>query len=325
MKKYLIAGAVAAICTASYAQTSYTLYGRIDNSVGAIKQLGKGTETKMFHGGVGGLTTSRWGLQGTEDLGGGLKAIFKLEQRFDSDTGAVQNPNFKGESSVGFTGQFGRVVAGRMTTVYDDVRGLSQSNILWDSAFTPSANGVFGSGSDYSNRGNSQIRYESPNFNGVYANISHAFEQTAGIGDKIIALSVGYRNGPVHVAIGHQDEKTKSSFTMLSGSYNFGVAAISGGFNRRNGTATTGNDDEFTVGVNVPMGAFNFSAGVATGKTKVGAATTAKASGFAFGTTYSLSKRTRLYAAYRSHDIKNGAGVKTTDTSLYAMGVRHDF
>jgi predicted porin len=325
MKKNLLVLSALALTSGAFAQSSYTLYGRIDNSVGGIKEMGKGTQSKMFHGGTGGLTTSRWGMRGSEDLGNGLKAVFKLEQRIDSDTGAAQSPSFKGESSVGFAGNFGKIVAGRMTTVYDDVRGVSQVNSLWDSAFTPNANGVFGSGSDYGNRFNNQIRYDSPLMGGFYANASYAFEQTAGKGDKMTALVLGYKAGPQHISLGYQDEKTKSSYTMLSAAYDFGAVAVSGGYNHRAGTAATGHDNEFTLGANVPMGAWNFSAGIATGKTTIANTTTAKASGFAIGATYSLSKRTTLYAAYRSHNIKNGAGVKTTDTQLYAVGVRHDF
>ncbi|HEX5785343.1 MAG TPA: porin, partial [Burkholderiaceae bacterium] len=160
MNKSLIALAVLATSSAAMAQSSVTLYGRVDLSVGGLKELGKGSQSQMFQGGAGGLTTSRWGVRGAEDLGGGLKAVFKLEQRLNATTGEIQAPAFKAESSVGLSGDFGKVVAGRMTTVYDDIRSLGNSNNLWDSAFTPAANGVFGSGGDYSSRFNSQIRYD---------------------------------------------------------------------------------------------------------------------------------------------------------------------
>jgi predicted porin len=67
------------------------------------------------------------------------------------------------------------------------------------------------------------------------------------------------------------------------------------------------------------------SAGYANSKTKIAGNTTAKASGFALGATYSLSKRTRIYAGLRDFTVKNGSDVKTKDNTLYAMGVRHDF
>lgn len=330
MNKSLIAlAALAALASsgAALAQSTVTLYGRIDNSVGGLKEIGKSTQSKMFHGGNGGLTTSRIGFRGTEDLGGGLKANFQFEQRIDTDTGAIQNPGFKGAALLGLSGGFGTVRAGRMTTQYDDVRALSYTSNVFDSAFSPADNGVFGSGGDYTKRVNSQIRYELPAMGGVYGGVSYGFEQTAAKGDTMTGFMVGYKAGPLNVALGYQDDKTKSKYTGVAGSYDFGVASISGGFNTRKGSTTAlGKDDEFTAGINVPVGAaVNVSFGYASSKTKVNGNTTAKSDGFGLGATYALSKRTKLYAGYRTHNIKNAAGVKTTDTAIYAVGARHDF
>lgn len=87
MNKSLIALAALAVLASSgaaFAQSTVTIYGRIDNSVGGQKDLGKSTQSKMFYGGNGGLTTPRLGFRGTEDLGGGLKANFQFEQRVDA-------------------------------------------------------------------------------------------------------------------------------------------------------------------------------------------------------------------------------------------------
>ncbi len=330
MNKSLIAlAAFAALASsgAAFAQSTVTIYGRIDNSIGAQKDLGKSTQSKMFYGGTGGLTTPRLGFRGTEDLGGGLKVNFQFEQRIDTTNGAEEAPTFKGAALVGLSGGFGTVRAGRMTTQLDDVRALSYANNVFDSAFSPADNGVFKSGGDYSKRHNSQIRYELPAMSGVYGGVSYAFEQTAGKGDKMAGFMVGYKAGPLNVALGYQDEKTKSKYTGVAGSYDFGVASISGGFNTRKGSTTAlGKDDEFTAGINVPVGAaVNVSLGYASSKTKVNGATTGKSDGFGLGATYTLSKRTKLYVGYRTHNIKNAAGVKTTDTAIYAVGVRHDF
>ena len=327
MKKSLIALAVLASTGAAMAQSSVTLYGRVDLSVGSIKELNKSSVSRLNDGGNQGLTTSRWGMRGSEDLGGGMKANFQLESRFDADAGTVQNPNpFKGASWVGLAGGFGEVKLGRSTTVYDDIRALSYSSNVFDSAFTPASNGVFGSGGDYSSRFDNKVTYLTPAMGGFYAGVDYAFDEDATKNVDKMALKAGFKSGPMDIGVGYQDEKGTAKYTAFSGSYNLGMASISGGYNKRDGaTAATGDDNEFTVGVNVPMGAIALSAGYANSKTKVNGATSAKASGFAFGGTYSLSKRTRLYAGYRAHTIKNGAGVKTADTKLYAVGVRHDF
>ena len=326
MKKNLIALAVLAASTGAMAQSSVTIYGRVDLSVGAEKNLDESSKTQMFNGGAGGLTTSRLGFIGTEDLGGGLKAKFKLEQRINADTGDVQSPAFKGETSVGLSGGFGAVKLGRFTTVYDDIYALANANNVFDSAFTASSNGVYKSGGDYSSRFADQIRYETPNMGGFYGGVSYAFEQTAGEKDTMSAFMAGYKNGPLNVGLGYQNEKgSENKYTAISGAYDLGMAALSAGYNNRSGSDANGKDNEFTVGVTVPMGAFKVSAGYANSKTKIAGNTTAKASGFALGATYSLSKRTRIYAGLRDFTVKNGSDVKTKDNTLYAMGVRHDF
>ncbi len=99
MKKSLIAlAAMGAFAGAAQAQSSVTLYGVVDanieyvNNVGVVPTAANGFNRGPAHSVArmdpGGLSGSRWGLRGTEDLGGGLKALFVLESGFSSDTGA---------------------------------------------------------------------------------------------------------------------------------------------------------------------------------------------------------------------------------------------
>lgn len=329
MKQAWIAAAALMAAGAAMAQSSVTLYGRVDLSVGNLKDKVKSTSTtQMFQGGDGGLTTSRWGLRGTEDLGGGLKAAFKLENRFDADTGKSQDPYFKGESSLSLIGGFGEVKLGRSTTVYDDVRALGQSRDVFDSAFTASSNGVFKSGGDYASRFDNKISYYSPNVGGFYVGVDFAFDEKAGVSEDKHALKLGYKQKDFEIALGHQNEKDKKDkYTVLAAMYDFGSVSLSGSVNQRNGNATNGDDTEYALGVTVPVGAWAFSGGYAYSKTKdsAGGAKNGKANGFALGVTYSLSKRTRVYAGWRDVEVKNNLGVKTKDERLYAVGVRHDF
>lgn len=312
MRKSLIALAVLAASGAAMAQSSVTLYGRVDLSVGQIKDAASSTNksavTKMFQGGDAGLTTSRWGLRGVEDLGGGLKAAFKLENRFNPDDGTSQDPFFKGESSLSLLGGFGEVKLGRSTTVYDDVIALSVSSSVFDSAFTPTGNGVYKSGAgSYASRFDNKLTYLSPNFGGIYAGVDFALDEEAAKKADKMALKAGYKAGPLHVALGYQDEKTVAEFTALSASYDFGMASVSAGYSMTDADlATKGEDTEFTLGVNVPLGDFAVSAGYASSKTEKAttAANNVKASGFALGATYTLSKRTKAYAGYRAIEAK---------------------
>ena len=94
MKKLtLVATAVMGLLSASsaMAQSTVTLYGLIDAGYNHVSGLKNGS----FNGIASGIMEgSRWGLRGNEDLGGGYRAIFTLENRFEADTGSVTNrPN----------------------------------------------------------------------------------------------------------------------------------------------------------------------------------------------------------------------------------------
>ena len=227
MKKSLIALAVLATTGAAFAQSSVTMYGRIDLSVGSIDQtsgsfLNSGNDNSGVFSGA--LTTSRYGFRGSEDLGGGLKANFQLESALTVDDGTAGSLRFGRASWVGLSGGFGAVRLGRMTTSFDDARALSNKFNVFDSnGFTPTSaafktiSDTATKNSDYSSRANGMVRYDSPSFGGVYGSVSHAFEQTAGADDTVTSLLLGYKTGGLNVALGYQDEKTKQEYTQLAG------------------------------------------------------------------------------------------------------------
>ena len=80
--------------TEALAQTAnVTLYGVVDVGVQNVSGVKGGSITQVASGIMEG---SRWGLRGTEDLGGGYKATFVLESRFEADTGALSNRTISG-------------------------------------------------------------------------------------------------------------------------------------------------------------------------------------------------------------------------------------
>ena len=110
MKKSLLAlAALTAFTGAVSAQSNVTMYGRIDLSV----NKGVGTTDKTISNGSG----SRLGLRGSEDLGGGMAAIFNIEHRFNADTGVDGSGRmWSARSLVGLKGNFGQVTLGREYT-----------------------------------------------------------------------------------------------------------------------------------------------------------------------------------------------------------------
>ncbi len=324
MKKTLIALAAVAATSAAFAQSSVTLFGRVDASVGQEKITTPGgvSTTKLFNGSDAGLTGSRWGMRGTEDLGGGLKAVFELEARFNVDDGTIAGgtaPNgFAGNAFVGLSGGFGTVHLGRSYNAYDFTQDLSVRDNVFDSAFTADFN------PGNKTRSANMIKYVSPTFSGFTAVASSG--QGEGLTKNENGLSVGYAGGPLAVRVGAQTNASGDTVGVSAG-YNFGIASVSGGYSQlsapNNGNDSTG----FILGVTVPMGAFKFSAGFATGEEETNAgATVADTTQVGLGATYSLSKRTTAYVGYKDTKVENAAGAKITGSKrIYAVGVRHDF
>jgi predicted porin len=335
MKKSLIVLAALAASSAAMAQSSVTLSGRVDaalysetTGVGAAEI----TQTGLGNGGDYGLTGSRWALSGTEDLGGGLKAMFKLENRFNIDDG-MSAGGFRGDAFLALAGGFGTVKLGRTYTAFDDARSVSNGSNVFDSAFTPSVGGI---GGDYTSRGANGIRYESPVFAGFSGAVSYSFGEDKAVAKdatSIVSMHVKYATGPLTVAYGYQDQDAsvtlgsiESNFHQLSAAYDLGIASLSAGYTKRNGTNANGNDKGFNIGVNVPVGAaLNVSAGFAREETEIAGNTAAKAAGFGLGATYNMSKRTILYTGFKQAKTENGAGAEIAKQRLFAAGVRHNF
>ena len=347
MKKSLIALAVLAASGAAMAQSSVTVYGRLDASVGSAKVGAPGaaltSNTQMF---ANNLTTSRIGFRGTEDLGGGLSALFIIETGFAPDAPAATTLGDRA-AVVGLSGGFGTIKLGRHDTSFDDIRDLSVSSNLWDSSHLASTETIVGAGAngavpaslgvgqlaDYGDRANNQIRYESPSFSGFTFGASYGFgEATKPAKSDVTAFNVRYKAGALDVGYGYQENKNISAalvdttleYNTLAAAYNFGSFRVSGGWNQAK-NQTQRKSNTYSIGVNVPVNALDFSLGYSTAKAKQAGATFEKGDAFSAGVTYSLSKRTRLYAALTNGDIENAAGVKVRQRDIYAVGVTHTF
>lgn len=352
--KQLIAVAAMALSGAAMAQSSVTVYGRLDLSVGAAKDGDIGSAAaqrvnKMF---ANNMSTSRIGFRGTEDLGGGLSALFIVETGFSPD---APSTTFLGDRAavVGLSGGFGTVKLGRHDTSFDDIRDLMVSSNLWDSGglattetiLSTGANATNGVGklADYGDRANNQIRYESPSYSGFTFGLSKAFDETANVSDDITAYNVRYRAGALDIGAAHQKNAmtppnadvakhyilTKDiKFSTLAAAYDFGLFRVSGGWNQAKQTNIVNpiKANTYTIAANMPVDAWDFSLGYSTAKAKQAGATFEKGSAFSLGSTYAFSKRTKAYAALTNGDIKDGTtGAKKRQRDIYAIGLIHSF
>jgi predicted porin len=333
MKKNLIA-VVAALAASggAFAQSSVTLYGIADVWVGSVKAAG----VRNIVVESGGISGSRFGLRGAEDLGGGLKANFLLEQGFAIDTGAAgtATPYFTGATAssqafsrqayVGLSGGFGEAKLGKMWTAYDDISGTT--NAAFDSALSPQ-NGVWASTGYQANPGNS-IYYGSPNFGGISGALSYSLgeNKTAAVSaGSIVSTHLKYEGGPLYAGVAYQAEKadgsvTADKFTRLNGSYDLGFVKVLAGFGRfQAGDAKT---DDWQVGADVPIGSLlTISGGYARSKDNA-AAGSATRSGVGLAAMYALSKRTSLYGGIHTHSTRN---TDADDVDIFAVGVKHTF
>ena len=128
MRKKLFMAALTALgANAAMAQSSVTLYGLVDLEVGKYD----GSQAIRMNTGA----TSFWGFKGVEDLGGGYKAIFQLEQQFNPNNGTFYNSSsfFSGRSTVGLEGWFGHLALGR------DVNASHYAEVSADPFETPEA------------------------------------------------------------------------------------------------------------------------------------------------------------------------------------------
>lgn len=329
MKKSLVALAVLAASGASFAQT-VTVYGIVDAWFGTTSGTGVASQTVLDSGGVSG---SRWGLKGSEDLGGGLNANFVLENGFDVSKGAAAGVLFNRQAYVGFSGGFGEVKLGNVYTSYDDISGATNS--AFDSALS-AQNGVWAS-TNYISNPNNNIVYATPAMGGFSAAISYALGENAAVGvsaSNVTAFNLQYSTGPVYVGFARQTETpvgggTAPSFTRLNGSYDLGVAKVLLGYGKVSDqtmakVTTPGAEiTEWELGADVPVSAaLTLSGGIARSSDNV-VAGDASRSGYGFAAAYSLSKRTTVYGGFNSN-TSTLAGVDTTNRTT-AIGIKHTF
>lgn len=304
MKKSLVALAVLAASGAAMAQSSVTLSGNVafayeqtDQTSGQLTTYDTGTNRVIF--------------SGTEDLGGGLKAGFHIQNRFDLTDGSNQNSQTGAartfeETFVSLSGGFGTIKAGRFQAF---------SNARFDAflGYGPRVYQTYGYNSHTHNRNDRQISYDSPNMSGFTVGVATT-SNTANLGNEYTVVRAMYAQGPLDVQVSW--EKNQSTTAGVAGrvdyaigaSYDFKVAKV---MFLHGGEEGTKSDTSF--GVNVPFGPLLAKAQYRTERL----GTNASGATLALGVDYTLSKRTVLFA-----DASNVDGAAR---QAYRVGLRHSF
>lgn len=326
MKKTLIALAVlGAAAGVAHAQSNVTIYGIVDT--GYIYESGRDVR-------MGENVNNRIGFRGSEDLGGGLKATFELEKRFDLYDGTISNTNtanykgtkkqsgkdWDGAANLGLAGNWGRVRFGR-------VNELTTETIRKFDPFYQYGIGSMLLSANRSARIDNTARYDSPKWEGFSFGLSYSLgENTRNDSNPLgregwlndgYAVNLSYDNGPFMATANWSrvaDSNDSDTWNVGLG-YKFGPARVSllyentsyEGYNGGSGVSLSGgaaptlgakhDSDLWLLGLEWDIGPGQFDASVQWMDYDPDARGSKDGDiwKYAIGYTYNLSKRTSVY------------------------------
>jgi GBP family porin len=207
--------ALGAVAEPAEAQSSMTLYGVISVGLSYTNNYG-GKNIYQLESGV--QQTPHWGLKGVEDLGGGYKTFFTLENGFSITTGALSNggKEFGRKAFVGIeTPNFGSVSAGRQVDV------MSDALFQFEAAAQFAAYGVPIGDNDNvfeTTRISNALRYTSPIYGGFKATVQYGFSNDTSFSlNNSMSASLTYQNGPVSAGLAYSEFRQPNSAANPNG------------------------------------------------------------------------------------------------------------
>lgn len=357
MKTIFVASALLGACAAASAQSSVTLFGVVD----ATLQRGSGGTSSVTRLGSGALSSTKLGLRGVEDLGGGLAAAFWLESGLNADngTGTISNPNnqattaapagtqgltFNRRSTVSIGNAMGELRFGRDYTphylnigLYDPFGNVGVGVVQALGSTLAGFTGIRASNSVsylYGHPLNADpVGTSGPNFQVMWfagENNSNAPNPKDGGG---YSVRIGYNTQAFAGAVASGLTRNLTGdirSTNVGGTYNFGVAKLFALYQRDavdRGATGTG----YLLGATVPFAVHAIRMSYSTYKTTaVGTPETRK---LALGYVHNLSKRTALYATAAhlknygpANQALNGAVTPAGGSSTgFDLGLKHSF
>ncbi|MDR8071880.1 porin [Burkholderia cenocepacia] len=309
MKKWPLALAVlSSFSGIAHAQSTVTLYGIIDEGFNINTNAG-GHHLYNLSSGV--LQGSRWGMRGTEDLGGGLKAIFVLESGFDLNTGKLgQGGLFFGRQAyVGLGSRFGTITLGRQYDSVVDYVGQLGAADQWGGYIAAHPGDL--DNFNNANRVNNAIKFTSTNYAGLTFGGLYSLGGVSGdySRNQIWSLGVGYSNGPLTLGAGYLNVRNPN----VSFFGNSNPSTINGSISNISSPVYSGYGSAHTYQVIGTGAAYSF-----------GAAT--------IGATYSNVKFTNLGSSYASAfagqtaTFNNGEiNFKYQLTPTFLVGAAYDY
>lgn len=343
MKKSLVALAVlAGFAGAAAAQSSVTLFGVIDVAARYTKANGQNVKQLTNDG----SSSSRFGVRGVEDLGGGLKAGFWLESALSADTGTAgdttTNKFWNRRASVSLMGDFGEVRLGRGKTstrlVVDDFDVYSTTGL----GDVTRVYNTLGSSIQTINRADNLVQYFLPaDLGGAYGSFDVAAGENT-VGAKSYGGRLGWKDSALNVAAGYQSTEgvATAKFKQLSlgASYDFGMAKVSGLWTQLKFNSLKQNI--YTIGAVIPVTTAGsvlaqFSDAETNSAADRLAGTAGDAKFYTVGYLHNLSKRTSLYTTASLIDNSGLAAFRVQGNAVTAVpggrsggldvGIKHSF
>lgn len=335
--KSSIVALAALAATSAFAQSSVTIKGVVDPSFTSTKTTygdnGARTVNALKHSQNG---TSALIFNGTEDLGGGLKANFKYELWFDPTVGGslTSQPDNKnqfqtGEAFASVAGGFGELKLG---APYNPSLSVQAGRTGFGTKVGGGFGGVSGTGRV---RDNGSMVYSTPTFSGFTAMLGYTPETSAttlvNSGAAAVAkvtaktdLALMYANGPIAAAVSSYSQSGVTAQTNAYASYDLGVAKVTLGMHTENNKVTAAKSAGNNIAIAAPMGAVTLLANFGSLNDKSAANADRKIT--AIGANYSLSKRTTAYARLVNETNDNvtlATAAKKVQTTM--VGLRHNF
>ena len=339
MQKTLIALALLAATGAASAQSTVTVYGKIDLGLVIDSGAAAGKSVRLSSGVTGG---SRLGFKGTEDLGDGYKAGFVLETGYCADS-AAGAPNFctgsnqfMGRQAYGsLSGAFGTLTGGRQYS-----QGYMNLTTIdpFGTGYAPQVNNIVDAAGV---RLNNTVHYTTPSLSGLTATAEIALGETTGNwkSGRVLGGSVNYAAGPAYAGFSFYDLANPNGSGsarrdyLLGGTYDFGVVKAHALVEKADGDPTGAiklDTLDLMAGVSVPVAGGSLMASYIRHDDR--GALDRDANQIGAGYNYPLSRRTAVYVAYARIVNDNGASFHVgnatetgTGNKAFNLGVVHNF
>jgi predicted porin len=314
-KTLSIVALAAAAAAPAFAQSSVTMYGRL-NITAEREKFGSGDAQWDMNN-----NASRIGMKGVEDLGGGLKAGFQIEHGFNVDTGEASQGNqfWARQSEVNLSGGFGMIRLGNFTSeaYYATADYISMHN--HDTGTSSDALWA------YIGRNIDKVAYRTPDIGGFTLEGAVTARDVVGTVNRTFDVAANYNIGKLSLGAGYTKDGD-SKMGSIRSLYDFG-AVVLGGYYQRDTDGIIiggGSRNTFRVSVMVPVGAseFHVNAGLAGSYSNID---DSKANQFTFAYGYNFSKRTKAYAYFTKIDDDAGVTYAAGDYQSIAVGIRHNF